>query len=79
MKYAKYILTISIIISSFSGFTQIVEPGDPGGSPIGEEPLGGSAPIGSGTLILLGLGAAYGGFKVKDTKQKSKESIDSDN
>jgi len=74
MKYAKYILTLSIILASFVGFAQVKEPGDPGGTPVGEPPLGGGAPIGGGTLILLGLGAAYGGFKVKkstDTGRKN--------
>ena len=69
MKYAKYILTLSIILASFVGFSQVKEPGDPGGTPTGQPPLGGGAPIGGGTLILLGLGAAYGGFKIKKTDE----------
>ena len=79
MKYAKYILTISIILASFSGFSQVMEPGDPGGTPVGEEPLGGGAPVGSGTLILLGLGAAYGGYKMNNSTQILQEPADLDN
>lgn len=70
MKYAKYILTLAIILTSFVGFTQVKEPGDPGGTPTGEPPLGGGAPVGGGMLILMGLGAAYGAFKTVPTKEE---------
>ena len=36
----------------------------------GDVPGGGSAPIGSGIFILMGLGALYGGKKVYDLKKK---------
>ena len=45
-------------------FAQYTAPGDPGGDPTGNPPLGGSAPVGGGTFILLGLGAAYGAKKL---------------
>lgn len=70
MKYAKYILALAIILASFVGFSQVKEPGDPGGSPSGEPPLGGGAPVGEGMLILLGLGTAYGAFKTIPEKEE---------
>ena len=76
MKYTKYILTLAFILASFIGFSQVKEPGDPGGSPSGEPPLGGGAPVGSGMLILLGLGATYGAFKVVPSKEE--ETVDMD-
>jgi len=36
----------------------------------GDQSGGGSAPIGSGIFILMGLGALYGGKKVYDIKKK---------
>jgi hypothetical protein len=40
-------------------------PSGPGGAPTpGDPSMGGGAPIGGGTLILIALGAAYGGKKV---------------
>ncbi len=74
MKYVKYTLTLAIILASFVGFSQVKEPGDPGGNPAGEPPLGGGAPVGGGMLILLGLGAAYGAFKVVPSKEE--EAVD---
>ncbi len=44
------------------------QPPDPGGDPTGE-PVGG-APIGGGLVILLSLGAAYGGKKFYDSKKE---------
>lgn len=76
MKYAKFIITIFLILASFTGFTQVKEPGDPGGTPTGEPPLGGGAPIGGGTLILLSLGAFYGVYK-KSLIQEDDTSIPS--
>ena len=45
-------------------------PGDPGGEPTGEEPLGGGAPIGGGTIMLLAMGVAYGGKKLYNMKKE---------
>ncbi len=64
---------IAIILTSFFFVLSFVitaqttsPPEDPGTDPAntGSTPLGGSAPIGGGTLILIGLGAVYGGKKV---------------
>lgn len=49
-------------------------PSDPGGDPSGGgDPIGGGAPIGGGLVILLSLGAAYGGKKLYDLKKESLE------
>lgn len=41
-------------------------PPDPGGSPVfSSPPLGGGAPIGNGTMILLALGVVYSILKMK--------------
>jgi len=42
-------------------------PTEPGS---GNTPVGGGAPIGSGLVILMTLGAAYGGKKVWDFRNK---------
>lgn len=34
-------------------------------------PPGGTAPVGAGTLLLIGLGAAYGGKRLYDLRKKS--------
>jgi hypothetical protein len=44
------------------------QPPDPGGDPTGD-PVGGGSPIGSGLVILLSMGAAYGGKKLFDSKK----------
>ena len=70
MKYTKFVIAIALILASFTGFTQVKEPGDPGGTPTGEPPLGGGAPIGSGTFILLGLGTLYATYKRRVVTEK---------
>ncbi len=35
----------------------------------GNQPPGGGAPVGSGLVILLSLGAAYGGLKMYETRK----------
>ncbi len=66
MKKLLSIITLAVIVflTATPTFAQSTQPGDPGGDPTGEPPIGGGAPIGGGTLILLALGAAYGGKKV---------------
>lgn len=44
--------------------------GGPGGSDI---PIGGAAPVGSGLVLLLSMGAAYGAKKVYDARKKLEE------
>jgi len=49
-------------------------PGDPGNP---GNPVGGGAPIGGGTLILVALGAAYGGKKVYKIFKENHEELES--
>ena len=65
MKKLLSIITLVVIVflTATPTFAQSTAPGDPGGTPTGP-PMGGGAPIGGGTLILLALGVAYGGKKV---------------
>lgn len=67
------VLSGFFIVMSFLSIANTTEPGDPGSEPgTGDTPLGGPAPIGSGMTILIGLGAAYGCFKL-NKKEDSKE------
>ena len=75
MKYTKYILTLAIILITFVGFAQVKEPGDPGGTPVGEPPLGGGAPVGGGVFVLMGLGLAYGAVKTVSKKETEEEEV----
>lgn len=54
-------------------FGQMTGPEDPGGEPVGDPPLGGGAPLSGGTVILIILGAAYGGKKVYDLSKEKTE------
>ena len=64
----KYILKISFIflflMMVLNGFTQPPPPPSGAGHGASGNQTGGSAPIGSGLVVLLSLGAAYGGKKV---------------
>lgn len=65
MKKILSIFTLMVVMFLITNplAAQSFEPGDPGGEPVGP-PMGGGAPIGGGTFILLALGAAYGGKKL---------------
>ncbi len=75
-KRQKIVLTIFFALSlmmtqnSFAGTTPPNPPGEHGTS--GNQ-AGGSAPIGGGLFILLGLGAAYGGKKLYDHRKSVAE------
>jgi hypothetical protein len=56
-----------VIIASASTPPPPPDPG--GGTPIG----GGPAPIGSGIVMLISMGAAYGAKKVFDARKKLEE------
>jgi len=57
------------LMFSLGAFSQMTAPEDPGGEPVGEDPLGGGAPISGGALLLIAFGAAYGAKKVYDLQQ----------
>jgi len=56
---------------------QMKGPGSPSGGPTGgDTPIGGGAPIGSGLVILLTMGAAYGGKKLYNLYTDQKEELE---
>jgi len=57
------LFTIAFILSASIGFSQPPPPPGTGHGQSGNQ-QGGNAPVGSGLVILLGLGAAYGGKKL---------------
>ena len=62
MKKIKYIFVSLLVAFTFNMFSQPDPPGNHGsGNDAGP---GGGAPIGSGIIILLSLGAAYGAKKL---------------
>ena len=58
------LLTIVFILSASIGFTQPPPPPSGAGHGASGNQTGGNAPVGSGLIILLGLGAAYGSKKL---------------
>lgn len=48
-------------------------PPPPGGPGTGDQPIGGPAPIGSGLIILISMGAAYGAKKVYNARKRLEE------
>jgi hypothetical protein len=74
-KINKILLIVLIIIAftSIDIFAQGPGPPPPPGHGTTSNQEGGRAPVGGGLFILLGLGAAYGGFKgYKFYKKKNK-------
>jgi len=74
-KSLKIILTLAIIAMSAGLYAQTPPPpnndnGVP--TPGNNTPVGGGAPIGSGIVLLMALGAAYGGKKVFQMNKKNK-------
>jgi hypothetical protein len=79
LKMKKTVNKISILVFifffSFNAFSQgpPPPPGENGNGTPGNDVPGQNAPIGSGLLILLGLGAAYGGRKLYKMKAEELE------
>ncbi len=67
--YTPLLLALIISFFSFSAFAGTNPPDPPGHGETTDQPAGGSAPIGGGLFILLGLGAAYGGKKIYDYRK----------
>ncbi len=79
IKYIKQIvLSIVFVFAVSFAFAQTKDPGDPpgGGPGGGDPPVGGGAPIGGGTVMLLVLGAAYGGKKLFSLVSESGETME---
>lgn len=69
MKSLKRIIITAIFVFTIGLLSAQTPPPPNNGNrkPNGKNtPVGGGAPIGSGLIILLGLGAAYGGEKIFD-------------
>lgn len=77
LKHIRTILFVAIITVSYSSFAQPPDPpgGASGSTRTDDNRNGGRAPIGSGLLILLGLGSIYGGYKGYQLYQKKKKSL----
>ncbi len=74
MKKIIKILTVSVFLTAipFTMSAQNPPPPNGGSNPTGSNtPVGGGAPIGGGLLILIGLGAAYGGRKIYEIRKRS--------
>jgi hypothetical protein len=62
-----FFITLTVALNSL--MAQPMPGGDPSGSGT-NAPVGGYAPIGSGLIILLALGAGYGSKKVYNARKK---------
>jgi hypothetical protein len=62
-----FFITLTVALNSVMG--QPMPGGDPSGGGI-NPPVGGYAPIGSGLIILLSLGAGYGSKKLYNARKK---------
>ena len=67
------LLFTAAMLTSFQGFAATDPPNPPGEHGQTNDQSGGSAPIGGGLFILLGLGAAYGGKKLYDHRKETLE------
>jgi len=66
------LITITLLTITFSIAQTPPPPNGGNGAPTGgNTPVGGGAPIGGGLLILVALGAAYGGKKVYDFRKRN--------
>ena len=63
-----FFITFTVALNSL--IAQPMPGGDPSGNPNNPPVGGGSAPVGSGLVILLALGAGYGGKKVYNARKK---------
>ena len=74
MKKAIRIVLLTVFFITFTvALNSLLAQPMPGGDPSGggvNPPVGGYAPIGSGLIILLALGAGYGSKKVYNARKK---------
>ena len=74
MKKAIKIVLLTVFFITFTvALNSVLGQPMPGGDPSGggtNPPVGGYAPIGSGLIILLALGAGYGSKKVYNARKK---------
>ena len=63
-------LTIPVIFATASAPPP---PPPPDGAGTSDNPIGGAAPIGSGLVLLISMGAAYGAKKVYNARKRLEE------
>ena len=66
----KIAVVIFVLIATTTVSTYAQGPGDPGGGPAGDPPVGAGAPLDGGALALLIAGAAYGIKSLRKKKGK---------
>jgi len=73
-----FVLSVTLTAQTNSPNPNQREPGDAPADPAGDDggALGGGAPIGGGTLLLVAFGAAYGGRKVYKLYQDNQEELE---
>jgi hypothetical protein len=64
------LVIVPVIFSNASAPPPPPPPPGPGG---GDQPIGGTAPIGSGLIMLISMGAAYGAKKVYNARKRIEE------
>jgi hypothetical protein len=70
-KIHKLLLMLSIIIApTLWSVAQPNPSGNSNGDGVGGDPIGGGAPIGSGVMIMLAMGAAWAGKKTYDARKQ---------
>ena len=72
----KLIISLAMILFATAGFSQPPPPPPGAGHGASGNQNGGSAPVGGGIFILLGLGVAYGGKKLYNLYADNKETIE---
>lgn len=66
-------LLLLILGPVISGLAQPNPGKQPGGDPVNGGPVGGNAPIGSGIVLMVGMGIAYGIKKLSKHNNQSEE------
>lgn len=64
------LILVPVIYSNAAAPPPPPPPGGPGGT---DQPIGGTAPVGSGLIILISMGAAYGAKKVYNARKRLEE------
>jgi hypothetical protein len=63
-------VVVPVIVSIAQGPPPPPPPGGPGTS---DTPIGGAAPVGSGLVMLISMGAAYGAKKIYNARKRLEE------
>ena len=71
--FSLIVIVAMIVLPVLEAASSSPPPPPPGGPAPGDIPIGGSAPVGSGLVLLLSMGAAYGAKKLYDARKKLEE------